>query len=146
MKNLLILTALALSFSASAADTTLLMLKRSSGFSPRPQAIHITISENGSIVRTVSTMREVTKETLGKLSVNAINSIKDKIETIDDNAVLVNPNPKAPKCMDAPSTTVAVNKGGKQITLKLRASCQTSTVDSVGADQLINLITAFETL
>lgn len=146
MKNLLIISALALSFSATAASTNLITLKKSSGFSPRPQSVQIVISDNGTIVRTISTTKDVTKETLGKLSVNVVSAIKDKIESIDDNAVLVNPNPKAPKCMDAPSSSVSVNKGGKEITIKRRASCHTSTVESYQADNLINLISAFETL
>lgn len=146
MKSLLIMTALTISISANATSTALVTLKMNSGFSPRPQSVQLTISDDGSVVKTIHTQREVTKETFAKLSANSISSIKDKIEKIDDNAKLIDPNPKAPKCTDAPSSSVAVNKGGKEITVKTRASCHTSQVESLEAEQLIDLVTVFNTL
>ncbi|MBC7712078.1 MAG: hypothetical protein H7177_01980 [Rhizobacter sp.] len=144
MKNLLILSALALSFSATASD--LVTLSSGSGFGPRVQSSKLTISENGSIVRVIQTQREVTKETIGKLSANAVASLKEKIELIEDNAQLVDPNPKAPKCMDAPSSSVEVNKGGKDITISLTASCHTSAVQNYNAQDITSLIQGLDKL
>ena len=144
MKNLIVLSAMALSLSASAGE--LITLSRSSGFSPRPQSTKLTIDESGSIVRAVRTLGDLKKENLGKLSASAIQSLKDKIEAIDDNAKLVDPNPKAPRCMDAPSTTVTINKGGKDIVISSIVSCHTSTVDDGNAVELANLISSLETL
>ncbi|MFA6236938.1 MAG: hypothetical protein WC635_06385 [Bacteriovorax sp.] len=146
MKSLLVLSVMALSLSANAASTALITLTKSSGFSPRPQSVVLTISENGSVVKSVRTTKDATKETLAKLSANAVAALKDKIESIEDDAKLVDPNPKAPKCMDAPSTSVSVNKGGKEITLYVRASCHTSQVENGNADALIDLVTAFSSL
>jgi hypothetical protein len=144
MKNLIVLSVMALSLSANAGE--LITLSRSSGFSPRPQSTKLTIDESGSIVRVVQTQREVTKETLGKLSANAVQSLKDKIESIDDNAKPVDPNPKAPRCMDAPSSSITVNKGGKSIVISSRASCHTSTVNDGNAVDLASLISSLDRL
>ena len=146
MKNLLVLSVMFLGLSANAGNAPLLTLKSHSGFSPRPSSSQITIFENGKIVRVIQAMREVTRETLGKLSVNSVSSIKEKIETISDNAVLVDLYPEAPKCMDAPSSSVAVNKNGKEITLKERASCHTYEVQDGEAHNLVELVTAFGAL
>ena len=144
MKNLLVLSALLLSLSVSAAD--LVTLSSGSGFGPRVQSSKIIISETGAVVRTIQTQREVTKETLGKLSNSALQNLKDKIEAIEDNAKLVDPNPKAPRCMDAPSSSVAVNKGGKSIMIYSRSSCHTSTVLDYNAENIVSLIQGLDSL
>jgi hypothetical protein len=144
MKNLIVLSVMVLSLSASAGE--LITLSKSSGFSPRPQSVKVTIEESGSIVRAIHTQGNLKKETLGKLSANAVQSLKDKIESIDDNAKPVDPNPKAPRCMDAPSSSITVNKGGKNILISSRASCHTSTVNDGNAVDLASLISSLDRL
>jgi hypothetical protein len=144
MKNLLIVSAFVLSFGASAGD--LLTLSTGSGFGPHVFSSKVSISETGSITRSVQSAGETKKETLGKLSTSAVQGLKDKIETIADNAKLVDPNPKAPKCMDAPSSSVSVNKGGKVITIALRANCHNSAVEDLYSSNLVDLIQGLSSL
>jgi hypothetical protein len=144
MKILIILSVMALSLSAGAAD--LLTLTQGSGFSPIPSSSQVSVSENGKIIRFKRVRAAVTKETLGQLSATTVQSLKDKIEGIDDNAKLVDPNPKAPKCMDAPSSSITINKGGKEITISARSSCHTSTVEATNAYSLISIIEGLSSL
>ncbi|MBC7538807.1 MAG: hypothetical protein H7281_08300 [Bacteriovorax sp.] len=144
MKILVILSVIALSLTAGAAD--LLTYKGSSRFSPIPSSNQVSVSENGKITRVKQVRAAVTREVLGQLSANAVQSLKDQIEGIADNAKLVDPNPKAPRCMDAPSSSVSVNKGGKEITITTRNSCHTSTVEDSNAYSLISLITGLNSL
>lgn len=146
MKILLALSIITLSLSVSAADVALITLKKGSGFSPRPQSYQLTISETGAITKTSQSTSGTTKESLGKLSAKAILSIKDKIETISDDAKPVDPNPKAPKCMDAPSTSININKGGKEIVIFKRVACHTSVVNEGEANTLVELMTALQSL
>lgn len=138
MKNLVILSVMALSLSAGAAD--LLTLTRNSGFSPVPGESKTSINENGKIVRVKRIRAAVTKENLGQLSAAALQTLKDKIEEIDDNAKVIDPKPNAPRCMDAPSSSVAINKGGKVITLRESYSCHTAVVQGSKAAALISTI------
>lgn len=144
MKNLVILSIMALSLSAGAAD--LLTLKGNSGFSPVAFSNQVSVNETGKIIRVKRVGGTATREVLGQLSANSVQSLKDQIEGIADNAKLVDPNPKAPKCMDAPSSSISVNKGGKEITLTERASCHTSTVEDSNALALINVIMGLNSL
>lgn len=138
MKTLVILSAMSLSLSAGATD--LITLTRSSGLSTIPTSSQVSVNENGKIIRVKRIRAVVTKETLGQLSATTVQSLKDNIEGIDDNAKLVDQNPKAPKCMNSPSATITVNKGGKEITLSTKNSCHTSTVDDAIAYSLISAI------
>lgn len=71
---------------------------------------------------------------------NSVEGLKTKIEAIEDDAKLVDPNSKASRCMDVPSNSIVVNKGGKDITIYLRASCHTSKVENYNAEDIAYLI------
>ncbi|MDD4975982.1 MAG: hypothetical protein PHY93_16615 [Bacteriovorax sp.] len=109
MKNLVILSIMALSLSAGAAD--LLTLKENSGFSPAAYSRQVSVNETGKIVRVKRVGGAATREVLGQLSANSVQSLKDQIEKIADNAKLVDSN--------APSSSVSVNKGGDKTILIL---------------------------
>ena len=146
MKNFLVLSIMTISFAASASDTTLLSLRTAGGFTRNGFSSQIAVLENGDVVKTVTTFREATRQTVAKLSQNSVDSLKEKIAAIEDDAKLVDPNPKAPRCMDAPGTSVEVNKGGKSIKIEQRMFCHTLKVETSEADALRSLIEGLNSL
>lgn len=145
MKSFLVLAAILLSSEAMSSEV-LLKLSRGSGFSPIPTRTVVTISENGQIVVAKTVRNTTTKEVLGKLSVKAVESLKDKIEEIADDAVLVDLDAKKPRCMDAPSTEIAVTKGSKEIVIAAKRSCHRFEVEAYEASNLSKLIESVATL
>lgn len=144
MKFLIASSFLASSLSVNAAD--LLTYTQHSGFSPVAFSVKVAVSEEGKITRVRTQGTKVTKENLGVLSSTAVQSLKDKVGAIDDDAKLVDSNPSAPKCMDAPSSSISVNKSGKVITLKSNALCHTSVVKSIPANDLNNVMEGLRAL
>lgn len=143
MKTSLFILIAAISSQTFAAEK-LITLTRGSGFSPVPRSIELSIEDNGKIISKTTTRGTSSSLLLGTLSKTAVANLKDRIELIDDNAVATNLDANRPRCMDAPSTRVVVNKGGKEIRISAKVSCQRFEVE--GTSDLTSLITGLETL
>lgn len=143
MKNIFMATLLVLSTNAFSAEF-LIKLSRIPGFSPNPTASDLTINDRGQITYRIANNKGTTTTKLGVLSDAALTKLKDKIELIADNAKLENLDANRPRCMDAPSTRILVNKGGKEITISSKVACRRSAVS--GTEELANLVVSLETL
>ena len=113
VKLFFVLSFVVLSSQAMSAGV-LLKLSRGSGFSPFPRSTSLVITDTGEVFKQISERRLVRKVAVAQLSPVALSTLKEKIETIADDAVLINIDAKRPRCMDAPSTSLKVNKGGKE--------------------------------
>jgi hypothetical protein len=149
MKTLFILTAWALSFSVNAADLALIKFSKSFVFTPNPQSLEISVLKNGTILKVVTyhyDSEQNTQEILGHLSAYSLNALNYKIARISAEGKLVDPNANEPFCMDAPSSSVVIEKNGKEMTIVTHAGCHTFAVEEYQARQLADFIEAFEIL
>jgi hypothetical protein len=144
MKLIALFSLMTLSTFASA--DVLVKYTSGSGFSPVPSSVSVEISDNGKVVATTFKGQSKEKSTIATLSATAVQSLKDKIESFEDNSKLIDLDAKKPRCMDAPSSTVSINKGGKSIDISARSACHTFKVENAYTDNLTNLIQSLGTL
>jgi hypothetical protein len=145
MKSFLILFSIVLSSQAMSSEV-LLKLSKGSGFGPIPRSSTLIVTELGQVTLLSSERRLVRKTEIAKLSKEAIESLKEKIETIDDAGILKNLDEKKPRCMDAPSTNLTVNKGGKEIVISAIRSCQRFQTSDLETNALTSLMQSFNYL
>ena len=143
MKSLFVLAAIVMSSQAMSAET-LLKYTKGSGFGPFPMSTTVEVKDNGEISRTHRFQNKIEKSVTGKLSAATVQIIKDRIETITDEAKLVDLDAKKPRCMDAPSTRIAVNKGGKEIQISGFSNCHRLAVQESAAEALTKVAESFE--
>lgn len=126
---------LALSSQAFSAEF-LVKFRQGGGFAPVAMSRELLVLETGKVVSVVTRGTSVTKTTLATLSATGLQNLKDKIEQLDDNTKLVDPNPSHPGCMDAPSSSTIVNKGGKEIKVGARINCKNYKAEGAYANEL----------
>lgn len=145
MKLFFVLSFVVLSSQAMSAEV-LLKLSRGSGFSPFPRSTSLVITDSGEVFKHISERRLVRKVAVAQLSPVALSTLKEKIESIADDAVLINIDAKRPPCMDAPSTSLKVNKGGKEIEIAAVRSCQRHQSEDLETEDLLALAQSFDYL
>jgi len=145
MKLLILLSTIALSSEVMSAEF-LLKFTQGSGFGPFVSRSDLTVAEDGTISKFISQARSVKMVKVGKLSSTAVATLKDKIETIADNGKLINLDAQKPGCMDAPSTSLIVNKGGKEITIAAWRNCQRFQTNDLETKSLSSLAQSFDYL
>jgi hypothetical protein len=138
MKSLLIISAIAMSFNSFAGEY-LLKETFGSGFSPVPMGRVTSILETGKVTEVKTVKGKKSAVVLKVLSPNTIQEIKDAIDDLKSTDTLVDLDANKPRCMDAPSTTLTVLKGKKEIVISARHSCHTEVVKSKAAEKLISL-------
>jgi hypothetical protein len=143
MKLFILLSVITLSTQVMSAEV-LLKLQRGSGFGPVVSHSSLTITEDGQVTKMISQAGSVRKVSIGKLSANVVANLKDKIETIADNGKLINLDAQRPRCMDAPSTSLTVNKGGKEITISAWRMCQRFETKDLETKSLKSLAESFD--
>lgn len=139
MKSLMVLAAIAMSSQAMSAEV-LLKHTKGSGFGPFPTLITLEVKDNGEITRTSKVQNKIEKSVVGKLSASTVQVIKDRIEMISDEAKLIDLDAKKPRCMDAPSSRVSVNKGGKEIQIAGVSNCHRLAVKESTAEALAKVV------
>ncbi len=139
MKSLIVLAAIAMSSQAMSAEV-LLKHTKGSGFGPFPMSTTVEVKDNGEITRTSKFQNKTEKSVVGKLSASTVQVIKDRIEMISDEAKLIDLDAKKPRCMDAPSSRVSVNKGGKEIQIAGVSNCHRLAVQESTAEALTKLV------
>lgn len=142
MKSLIVFAAIAMSSQAMSAEV-LLKYTKGSGFGPFPMSSTVEVKDNGEITRTSKFQNKTEKSVVGKLTASTIQNIKDKIETIADDAKLVDLDAKKPRCMDAPSTRISVIKGGKEIQIAGVSNCHRLAVQESTAEALAKAVEGF---
>lgn len=145
MKSLLIIAALTLSSQVMSSEV-LVKLHRGGGYSPLITSIVVEISEKGEITRTRTVKTTPVKKVIGKISANALQVLKDRIEIVDDNVKLIDFDAKKPRCMDAPSSSITINKGGKEIKIGGKSGCHKLGTEDYSANDIANLIQSVEFL
>ncbi len=143
MKSLIILSAMVISTQVMSAEA-LLKFNQNSGFGPIVSNSSLIVFEDGQVTKMISQARAVRRVTIGKLSANAVANLKDKIETIADAGKLINLDAKKPRCMDAPSTSLTVIKGGKEIKIAAWMSCQRYETQDGETSNLKSLAESFD--
>ncbi len=143
MKFFILLSAITLSAQVMSAEV-LLKYNQGSGFGPFVSSSSLTITEDGQVTKMISQARAVRRINIGKLSANVVANLKDKIETIADNGKLINLDAQRPGCMDAPSTSLIVNKGGKEITIAAWRNCQRHQTKDLEVKSLTSLAESFD--
>jgi hypothetical protein len=114
---------LALSSQAFSAEYLLKMTK-GGGFAPIAMSKEVVVTEAGKIVATERRGTQITKTVIGSLSAAGLQILKDKIEEVPDTTKVVDLEPNRPGCMDAPSTRISINKGGKDIEIAAVRACK----------------------
>lgn len=142
MKSILVLATIVMSSQAMSAEV-LLNYTKGSGFSPVPTSTNVVVKGNGEIVRTSKMGNKVEKTVVGKLSTATVQIIKDRIEMISDDAKLIDLDANKPRCMDAPSSTIYANKGGKEIQIARISGCHRFAVKESAAEALTKVVDSF---
>ncbi len=119
-----------------------------SGYSRNPVQLKVTIHENGLVTfrkKSLSTgggnwiesggqLAEFSKDVLVK-----IKTLRTSIQLSD----LIDPNPGAPRCADAPATTFSVYQNGSPVVIQKKAECHFQNNSTAEAAQLIQLLHSF---
>lgn len=145
MKSLILMTILGLSSNVFSAEY-LVKLTRASGFSPIARSSQLIISEDGKITSVVNVQSKITKSAVGTLSAKALANLKDTIERIADDAVLVDLDAKRPQCADAPGRRVEINKGGKTLIVSAVRNCHKYEVAGADANNLSKLAESLDSI
>lgn len=143
MKSIFVLAAIVMSSQAMSSEV-LLKYTKGSGFGPFPSTKTLEVKDNGEITRTNKFQNKIEKTQVGKLSAATVQVIKDRIENVSDNAKLVDLDANKPRCMDAPSTRISVNKGGKEIQISGYSNCHRLEVQETVATEISKLVAALE--
>ncbi len=145
MKAVLLASLLTISSQAFSAEI-LLKITTGSGFSPVPRSTSLVITEDGKVTQYETERKLVTKTEIAKLSTGAVENLVSKIETVQDDVKLVDIDAKKPRCMDAPSTSLVLNKGGKSIEVYAVRSCHRFFATSPEVERIVNLVKGFQYL
>lgn len=143
MKTFILFSAIVLSSQAMSSEV-LLNFTRGSGFGPTVSRSSLVVTSDGEVTKKFTQLRLVRSNKIGKLTANAVANLKDKIETIADEGKLINLDAKRPQCADAPSSSLIVNKGGKEIVIAARRACQNHETKDLETKALLNLVQSFE--
>lgn len=145
MKAIFLMTILSLSSNAFSAEF-LVKLTRASGFSPIARSSQLIISEEGKITSVVNVQSKITKSAVGTLSAKTLANLKDTIERVADDAVLVDLDAKRPQCADAPGRRVEINKGGKTLIVSAVRNCHKYEVAGADASNLSKLAESLDSI
>lgn len=126
---------LALSTQAFSAEY-LVKYVRGGGFAPVAMNLEVSVLENGKVVAVNTRGTVASKTIVATLSPAGLQNLKDQIEQLADNTKLIDQNPSHPGCMDAPSSSTVVNKGGKIIKVAARINCKNFKADGSNAQEL----------
>ncbi len=139
---------LALVLPDSSLSNLLLKYEQSAGFSPRPSTHTITVDKLGNVISTIHLLQgdKISTMEIAKLSAAALKNLKAQLAQVPLDVQLVDQDPNAPKCMDAPSTTVSVMSGTTEISIYNWSSCHTYKTDEGNAQNLTQLMLGFATL
>lgn len=137
-----LISLLALSTQAFSAEY-LVKYVRGGGFAPVAMNLEVSVLENGKVVAVNKRGTVVSKTLVATLSPAGLQNLKDKIEQVPDNTKLVDLDPNRGRCMDAPSTRVTINKGGKEIAVSSVVNCKRFAAQDSYAVELSKLAESF---
>lgn len=149
MKATVIATLLLVGTAAFAAPKTVL-LKSSMhpGFfgGPNAQSVDVTVSSDGKVLRTVWTKDAKVSEKIAVLSAASVKRISAKIDAIDKDTKLVDPNEGGPECMDAGFKNITMTKDGEEKQIQTNSGCHISSLEYGAGYELIKIVEGFESL
>ena len=137
--------ALALLTIPTANAATLIKADRMPGFERMPQHREFVLDSSGKMTLTIEGFRDQKKEVevLGQLSKKVVARIATRIDELAEKSELVDPRKGEPMCMDAPSFSVSVFKGEKEIVIERRAGCHSAQINDYGVDELTGMANLF---
>ncbi len=149
MKFTIMAALLLVSTAAFAAPKTVLLKTRSyPGLfgGPNPKSLEVTVMSDGKVIKSVWQQNATTSEKIAVLSPASVRNIIAKIDAIEKDTPLVDPNEGGPQCLDAGGKTVTMTKDGEEKEIKTWAGCHTSELQYGVAYDLISIIEGFESL
>lgn len=145
MKFISLLSILVISTSAMSSEL-LLRYRTGSGFSPVPRSSTIQITDDGKVTL-LETERKLSHKTeIATLTESSLENLKAKIETIDNSTTLIDIDASKPRCMDAPSSSLIVAKGGLEVEIYAKRSCHRYFAKDAEVEKLVNLVFSFQYL
>jgi hypothetical protein len=138
---------LALKNADSLAPAILVKLEQNSGFAPQASALTLYIDVTGRVVANVRKSGKTTSTILAQLSNPSLQNIKDLVAGVSTlKTELVDQDPNAPMCMDAPVISVSVVVNGQDKVIRRLENCHTSSLEDYRAYRLSELISGLQTL
>lgn len=130
MKKLILILSTVMSAQAFAANV-LIDLKTTAGFSAKPKAHELKVSDSGEVTLTTKDLRsgETSTTTVAALSVPVVKKIQESIDAIPADAKLIDLDAGKPSCTDLPTQSVYILKAGVEVKIAGEASCHVSALE-----------------
>lgn len=148
MKLILIAFAFMYNCLAFSADV-IVQYKMSGGFVQNPSLLTVSLLSDGTIVKEIQSPQssvKLSKEIVAKISGSALLNVQREINRIPYKTPLVDLDAKKPKCLDAPTSQIAIVNNGQSLVTYLRSSCHTSSLQYGIADSLNTVMLGFAIL
>jgi hypothetical protein len=122
------------SSNAFAADSpTIARYQMAGGFRPSPRIEKVEIEADGSVIYSFESLADshspILRVVLSHLEPTALTNLKKFIAEVPTNGILVEEDPDAPNCVDAPvESVILTSKAGAELTTFRRMNCHDSRV------------------
>ena len=145
MKAVLLISLLVINGPATSSEV-ILNLTSKSNFLLNPSTKSLVVTNDGNVTGYETENKFVKKTKIAKLSVDAVENLLMRVESIQEDSKLIDIDAKKPRCMDAPSNSLVVNKGGRLIEVYAIRSCHRFFAITPEVDRIVNLVKGFQYL
>jgi hypothetical protein len=143
----LVISLLVVSINAFAAKpTTLIKYTQSGGFVGGGFAKSVVINSDGKVLSMVTQNGKTKTTLLAQLTDVTMKDLVGVISDVNTSSKLVDSNPRAPRCMDAPTRSTSVLKGSKYFEIAQIAFCHNFALEDGSAGNLPEIMEAYASL